>query len=92
VVRYLLDSDYISRHDLRGVNFIELSFAADDCLESKCFLKLIDNGPGLKFLNKAHRCVEQKKRTYDTEIHPISKPGGQDSSTLCSQIQSSFKR
>ncbi|GFF34658.1 hypothetical protein IFM46972_04302, partial [Aspergillus udagawae] len=79
-------------HDVRGVNFIELTFAADNCFESECFLELIDNRSRLKFLNKAHSCVEQKKRTYDTEIDPISKPGGQDSSTLSNEEGQKFEQ
>lgn len=79
---HLLDLQDIAGDNLGGLNLLEGTVAEDDGLEGECLLELVDNRPGLEFLDKTNAGVEQEQSANDTEINPVLETGGKDGGGL----------
>jgi hypothetical protein len=83
------DLEDITRHDFRGFDFGESTVTENGGLESESLLELVDDVTGLEFLDETDTGVEQKQGTNDTEIDPILKTGGENSSGLHDELNGS---
>ena len=74
--------DDIAGDDFGGFEFDKSTISKSDGLESECLLQFFDNGTSLEFLDETDSSVEKEQSADDTEIDPILKTSGKNSSSL----------
>lgn len=82
MLAYLFNLEDIARNDFGSFNLEETAITENNGLESECLLQFVDNGTGLEFLDETNSGVKKEQSANDTEIHPILKTCGENSSSL----------
>lgn len=82
MLAYLFNLEDITRNDLGSFNFEEAAVTENNSFESERLLQFFDNGTGLVFLDETNRGVKKEQSANDSEIDPVLKTCGENSSSL----------
>ena len=79
---HIFDLKDITGDDHGSFDLEEPTVTENDGLQSQSLLELVDDRPGLEFLDETDGGVEKEQGADDTEVHPILESGGENGSSL----------